>query len=69
MAALTSGARSCSVQWPQPASMIAGHERGIVTAAQGGSHSCQLRSTLRYQAGTAESARANSATRASMSDP
>ena len=28
MAALTSGARSCSVQWPQPASMIGGRSLG-----------------------------------------
>jgi hypothetical protein len=30
MAALTSGARSCSVQWPQPGSMIAGRSLGTI---------------------------------------
>jgi maleylacetate reductase len=30
MAALTSGARCCSVQWPQPGSMIAGRSLGTI---------------------------------------
>ena len=30
MAALTSGARSCWVQWPQPGSMIAGRSLGTI---------------------------------------
>jgi hypothetical protein len=30
MAALTSGARSCSVQWPQPGSRIAGRSLGTI---------------------------------------